>query len=143
MFSKTLIIATLAVCTPVLAAPVWAEDHGDHDHGDHIHTSDVMAGPQAPDNDDIQAALDAGGSLVMADILGVVCDFCATAMDKTFSRRDEVAAVYVDLDTKALSLVIKPGMSLDDDTIENLVLQAGYKLAAIHRNIPAEASDAS
>ena len=47
--------------------------------------------------DDVAAAL-AGGAPVVVGVLGVVCDFCATAMNKTFGKRDEVAAVYVDLD---------------------------------------------
>ena len=31
-------------------------------------------------------------------------------MNKIFSKREEVAAIYVDLDTKALSLVLAPAL---------------------------------
>ena len=52
--------------------------------------------------DAIEAALSEGGEPIVADVLGVVCDFCALAMNKIFGKRGEVAALYVDLDTKAL-----------------------------------------
>ena len=68
------------------------------------------------------------------DVLGVVCDFCATAMNKIFSKRDEVAAIYVDLDKKTLSLVINDGSDLSDKQIEKLAKQAGYRIAAIRRD---------
>ena len=60
-------------------------------------------------------------------------DFCALAMNKIFGKREEVAAIYVDLDTKALSLVLAPGASLSDQTIAELAVQAGYRIADIRR----------
>ena len=70
---------------------------------------------------------------IVADVLGVVCDFCALAMNKIFSKREEVAAIYVDLDTKALNLVLVPGASLSDQTIADLAVQAGYRIADVRR----------
>jgi hypothetical protein len=55
-------------------------------------------------------------------------------MNKIFGAREEVAAVYVDLDTKALNLVLKAGSDLDNATIESLAVQAGYRIAAVHRD---------
>ena len=73
----------------------------------------------------------------MADVLGVVCDFCALAMNKIFGKREEVAAIYVDLDTKALSLVLVPGASMSDQTIADLAVQAGYRIADVRRGTEA------
>jgi len=84
--------------------------------------------------DEINAALAQGGQPIVADVLGVVCDFCAIAMNKIFSKREEVAAIYVDLDTKALSLVLAPGATLSDQTIADLAIQAGYRIADIRRD---------
>ena len=69
--------------------------------------------------------------------MGVVCDFCALAMNKIFSKREEIAAVYVDLDTKALNLVLVPGATLSDETIAELAVQAGYRVAAVRRGAQA------
>lgn len=53
------------------------------------------------------------------------------AMNKTFGKRDEVAAVYVDLDAKTLNLVLKPGAIMTDETIRKTVKKAGYKVSEI------------
>lgn len=120
--------------------------HDDHDHG-HAHTHEHQDSAQEghdhgamkvaatiTQTDKVTAALAAGGAPVVVDVLGVVCDFCATAMNKTFGKRDEVAAVYVDLDKKTLSLVIGEGAALSDKQIEKLAKKAGYRIAAIRRN---------
>ena len=99
------------------------------DHGDM-----TTKGVTITHTDEIAAALVNGGAPVVVDVLGVVCDFCATAMNKVFSKRDEVAAIYVDLDKKTLSLVINDGSYLSDKQIEKLAEQAGYRIAAIRRD---------
>ena len=100
-----------------------------HDHGDM-----GMKAATITHTDEISAALANGGAPVVVDVLGVVCDFCATAMNKVFSKRDEVAAIYVDLDKKTLNLVINDGSDLSDKQIEKLAKQAGYRIAAIRRD---------
>ena len=113
-----------------------AHDHSSHDSRAQDPSEDAHAAASAVTltrTSEIDAALALGGEPVVADVMGVVCDFCALAMNKIFSKRDEVAAVYVDLDTKALSLVFVPGTSLSDDTIAELAVQAGYRIAAIRR----------
>lgn len=123
--------------------------HEHHDHEDHAHQaadggpdSVTSAGPALTHTDEIDSALAEGGEPIVADVLGVVCDFCALAMNKIFSKREEVAAIYVDLDTKALSLVLVPSASLSDDTISELAVQAGYRVADIRRGDAALGSGA-
>ena len=110
-------------------------DHGaNHEHGSRDHGAMAMNAATITHTDEISAALANGGAPVVVDVLGVVCDFCATAMNKIFSKRDEVAAIYVDLDKKTLSLVINDGSDLSDKQIEKLAKQAGYRIAAIRRD---------
>lgn len=111
------------------------QEHGTHDHGAMAHDHDMaMKSATITHTDEIHAALASGGAPVVVDVLGVVCDFCATAMNKIFGKRDEVAAVYVDLDKKTLSLVIGEGEALSDKQIEDLAEKAGYRIAAIRRD---------
>ena len=135
-------LMTLAAICFCLSA--FAQEHSDHaDHNAHEHRdhkaadrgpdSDARKGPVLTHTDDIDLALAKGGEPIVADVLGVVCDFCALAMNKIFSKREEVAAIYVDLDTKALSLVLVPSTSLSDDIIADLAVQAGYRVADIRR----------
>lgn len=108
--------------------------HDDHNAMAHDHGDMAMNAATITHTDEISAALANGGAPVVVDVLGVVCDFCATAMNKIFSKRDEVAAIYVDLDKKTLSLVINDGSDLSDKQIEKLAKQAGYRIAAIRRD---------
>ena len=149
-----LLIANIAMITLLsFCLPTRAQEHHDHEnhaahdmheHHDHDHQatdSDHAAhdghhatgGPVLTRTEDIESALAEGGEPIVADVLGVVCDFCAMAMNKIFGKREEVAAIYVDLDTKALSLVLTPGASMSDQTIADLAVQAGYRIAEVRR----------
>ena len=142
------IITAFCFCLPATAQE--HHDHGDHaehdmhEHDDHDHQAtdtdhaahdghQATGGPVLTRTEDIESALTDGGEPIVADVLGVVCDFCALAMNKIFSKREEVAAIYVDLDTKALNLVLAPGASMSDQTIADLAVQAGYRIAEVRR----------
>jgi hypothetical protein len=117
--------------TALAAGPALAQEHGTHSEAHaqgHPGETVEITRPEI-----ITRALAEGGSLVVADVNGMVCDFCATAMTRTFGRRDEVAAVHVDLDSKTLQLVIGSGQAMDDATITDLVRRSGYELVAIRR----------
>jgi hypothetical protein len=149
LLRKTILMTT-ALCFCLPAAAQDNHDHMDHathdihEHHDHdsqeadsSHASHdghkATSGPALTRTEDIESALAQGGEPIVADVLGVVCDFCALAMNKIFSKREEVAAMYVDLDTKALSLVLVPGTSMTDQTIADLAVQAGYRIADVRR----------
>lgn len=153
-FLRTTILMTTALCFCLPAAAQDNHDHMDHatrdmhEHHDHdaqdadsSHTShddySPASGPALTRTGDIESALAQGGEPIVADVLGVVCDFCALAMNKIFGKREEVAAIYVDLDTKALSLVLVPGASMSDQTIADLAVQAGYRIADVRRGTEA------
>ena len=130
---KTIVITT-ALCFCMLSS---AQEHQDHEEAESGHAPHSVHGasdgPILTRTEDIDSALAQGGEPIVADVLGVVCDFCALAMNKIFSEREEVAAIYVDLDTKALNLVLAPGASMSDQTIADLAVQAGYWIADVHR----------
>ena len=54
-------------------------------------------------------------------------------MKKTFGRREDVAAVYVDLDAKTLNLVLNPGYEISDDQLAKAVKKSGYKIKNVQR----------
>lgn len=143
---RTLIAAALLM----IAAPASAQmshagnydnhEHAEHDHADAAHSdhsdqamAEMDHGLLLADQADIRSAINAGGEPIVAKVLGAVCDFCAKAMNKSFGKRDEVAAVYVDLDLKTLSVVLKPGASMSDETVKKIVKKAGYKVDVIAR----------
>ena len=70
---------------------------------------------------------------VNVDVNGMVCDFCARALEKVFSEKQEVAAIDVDLDNGKISINFNEGASLDDSLIQKLVTNSGYDVVKIKR----------
>lgn len=63
---------------------------------------------------------------------GLVCDFCARAIEKTFGREDGVLDVDVNLDKKLITLIFADDKVMSDEKITNLVEDAGYNVESIH-----------
>jgi mercuric ion binding protein len=64
---------------------------------------------------------------------GMVCAFCATGIEKTFRKQPEVATVKVDLHRKQVVITTKPGKTLSDAKIKEVVTYSGYTMRQIHR----------
>ena len=65
------------------------------------------------------------------DVNGLVCDFCAQALEKVFAKKEQVESIHVDLDSKVVAITFRPGRQLDDDTISAMIADAGYDVRAI------------
>jgi len=74
------------------------------------------------------------GELIKVKVNGLVCDFCAQSLKKTFGRMSAVAKVDVDLTAKLVSIRLKPGTSLSDATIRKEVTDAGYNMVSVSRS---------
>ena len=72
-------------------------------------------------------------NLVNVEVNGMVCDFCARALEKVFSKKQEVAAIDVDLDNGKISINFNDGADLEDSTIQKLVTNSGYDVVQINR----------
>ena len=70
---------------------------------------------------------------VEVEVNGLVCDFCARALEKVFGKQEEVSDITVDLDTKHITITFIEGQSIDDETIKNLIADSGYDVRGIHR----------
>ena len=70
---------------------------------------------------------------VKVDIYGLVCDFCARALEKVFGKEDAVADIEVDLNSKVVTIHLKDGMQLDNSIIEKNIIDSGYSVEEIRR----------
>jgi mercuric ion binding protein len=70
---------------------------------------------------------------ITATVHGMVCAFCATGIEKTFKKEATVATVKVDLPRKQVVITTKPGKTLGDAKIKEVVSYSGYKLDGIAR----------
>jgi len=73
------------------------------------------------------------GGTITVDVNGLVCDFCARALEKVFGKQEAVDTIGVDLDTKVITIHMKDGQNLDDETITSLINDSGYNVEEIHR----------
>ena len=74
------------------------------------------------------------GKHVKVHVNGLVCDFCAVSMNKTFMKKEAVTAVDVNLTTKIVRIDLKPGKTLDDAEIKKGIIDAGYDVVSIDRD---------
>ena len=69
----------------------------------------------------------------LVSVNGLVCDFCAQSIEKSFRRHAEVNDVRVDLTAKLVSIDFKPNATLDDAAIRRIITNAGFTVTAIRR----------
>lgn len=70
---------------------------------------------------------------ITTGVKGMVCAFCATGIEKTFRKQPEVATVKVDLAKKHVVITTKPGKTLGDAKIKEVVTYSGYTMGHIAR----------
>lgn len=70
---------------------------------------------------------------ITVNVHGLVCDFCARAVEKVFGNRAEVQAVDVDLDTHSVFIDLKPEMNIEDEEVTKMIADSGYSVVGITR----------
>ena len=70
---------------------------------------------------------------ITTTVHGMVCAFCATGIEKTFRKQAEVATVKVDLPKKVVTITTKPGKTLSDAKVKEVVTYSGYTMGKIVR----------
>ena len=66
-------------------------------------------------------------------VSGLVCDFCARTIEKTFMRTGQVEGIKVDLGKGYVKVTTKPGAEISDEKITELITDAGYNVKGITR----------
>ena len=112
-FSILLFISTFALANE--------QDHSNHDHME-SNQIEIHAG-----------SIDPNGTLMTVAVEGMVCDFCAQAIEKVFMKREEVAGITVNLDDQNVIISLKSEKDIENTIIEELFLNAGYNVQTINR----------
>jgi copper chaperone CopZ len=64
---------------------------------------------------------------------GMVCDFCAQAIEKVFMKREDVQGINVDLDNQKVVIYLKDNASIEDAEIVKLFEDSGYGVDKINK----------
>ena len=70
---------------------------------------------------------------VVVSVNGLVCDFCARALEKTFGKKDEVSGVSVDLDTGQVVIALNDGQTMENSLITKLITDSGYNISSFDK----------
>ena len=131
---STLTIITLLAAAPAFAGHDGAEPNAAHDHSQMDHSKMDHSGhaDMAPAGD--AKPLNANcADTVNVKVDGLVCDFCARALEKVFGKRDDVEGIKVDLDNGNVMVAMKPGKTIDDAILTKLITDSGYNVRSIER----------
>jgi len=70
---------------------------------------------------------------ITLNVSGLVCDFCARAIEHVFRKQAAVKDVTVDLDNGRVTIDLNPGKTIDDKTLGRLMADSGYTVTGITR----------
>ena len=106
------------------------EEHMDHQHHSHKdHASERMI-----DGKDLQVDPDrfnkftknlSSCNIAVVSVTGMVCDFCARGIEKTFKKDKSVLAIDVDLAKGKVLVAYEKSIEIDFDEIKNKILING------------------
>lgn len=68
---------------------------------------------------------------VRVEVNGMVCAFCAAAIEKKLSAMPETKSVYVNLGKKIVAMELKDGKRADLDKVKAEIKDAGYDVVKI------------
>ena len=78
--------------------------------------------------------------MVQLTVDGLVCNFCAANIEKSFRKLSEVSDVYVNLAAKTVLLSLKPDAKFSEEKVKEIVVNAGFNLREVSQ--PNESFDA-
>ena len=114
-------ITTAALIAAVAVAPADAGHDKDRKHGGNPAERAAVS----------RAAQ--GGGVIEARVNGLVCDFCARSIRKVFLRTGAVEEANVNLKNRKVTVYLKEGENLTDETVKNLLEDSGYSTVSISR----------
>ena len=68
------------------------------------------------------------GAAYSVKVDGLACPFCAYGIEKRLGAVDNVAAVEIDLASGTVTVVMRPGATLDRETAREAVAAAGFTM---------------
>lgn len=75
---------------------------------------------------------------IVAKVDGMVCDICARSVEKLLGEKPGVEKTEIDLDTGEVRIFTRPGETLDDEEVKQVIFYSGYDLAGISRECKTE-----
>lgn len=80
------------------------------------------------------ASFIASAQTIEMKVNGLVCAFCAQGIEKTLRKQSQTEDVFVSLKDSLVAIALRKGSDIPDDTLRELLKEAGYTVVAIQRH---------
>jgi hypothetical protein len=134
---RYLLFSILIFPSLALAEKDMHADHADHNahHGHEGHVAmDYVDGTSTeldvPRFDEFVSD-QAGNQIAVVSVTGMVCDFCARGIEKTFQKDVGFKKIDVDLDTGKVLIAYAPSTEIINEEIEKKILSNGQTVTDI------------
>lgn len=120
-----------------LAEATMHTDHSNHDvhhnHEGHLHTQLVDGAEMKLDAERFDKfVLDqSGNQIAVVSVTGMVCDFCARGIEKTFQKDTGFKKIDVDLANGRVLIAYAAGVKIVNEDIERKILSNGQTVTDI------------
>lgn len=121
----------------VLAEATMHTDHSNHDvhhnHEGHLHTQLVDGAEMKLDVERFDKfVLDqSGNQIAVVSVIGMVCDFCARGIEKTFQKDTSIKKIDVDLANGKVLIAYAAAAKIVNEDIEQKILSNGQTVTDI------------
>lgn len=78
--------------------------------------------------------LPAAADVIKIKVDGLVCAFCASAIETKLRSNAATEDVFVSLEQRVVAVSLKPGQELSDSVITAQIVDAGYAVKQIERS---------
>ena len=132
---RYLLFSILIVPSLALAEATMHTDHSNHgahhSHEGHLHTQMVDGAEIQLDAErfDKFVADQSGSQIAVVSVIGMVCDFCARGIEKTFLRDKSVKKIDVDLANGKVIIAYLKSKNINSDEIEKKILSNGQNMS--------------
>tara|TARA_B100001063_G_scaffold93317_1_gene86951 strand:- start:3562 stop:3975 length:414 start_codon:yes stop_codon:yes gene_type:complete len=109
-------------------------DHGSHNHKDHQAEKYYVDGSKTKISDQMFSEFSSGLSdvqIAIIDVQGMVCDFCARGIEKTFNDDKDVKKVNVSLENGKVLIAYSMNKEVNLNEIRNIFLSNGQTATGI------------
>ena len=129
-----ILLSIIILSSNTVLAMDGMHDHGSHNHKDHQAEKYYVDGSKTKITDKMFSTFSAGLSntqIVVVDVQGMVCDFCARGIEKTFNDDKDVKKVQVSLEKGKVLIAYAMNKKVDLDEIKNIFLSNGQTATGI------------
>ena len=103
------------------------DNHDHHSHKGHLHEQMVDGEKLEVDVDRFDKFVDGlkDKQIAVVSVKGMVCDFCAQGIEKTFKKDKTVAKIDVDLNKGKIFIAYQMNTKIDFEKIKKMIISNG------------------